>query len=162
MRAEELAARVGAKLKGREYVVCCPAHPDKDPSLNFRNGKDAIIIRCRSRGCSAEDILKAWGLTFADVVFNVNGHGHASSGGQVVATYDGAAVYPRGVRAAQPSLRRRNRRTKLTATRPLPSRTSDAGSGMAVADADASGSLSTSVPTASLRVPVASSSDCSK
>lgn len=69
MTAAQLAARVGAKRVGREYVVRCPAHDDTDPSLNFSNGQDGrIVFICRSHGCDWRDILAAWGLSPADVV----------------------------------------------------------------------------------------------
>ena len=68
MTAAGLAARVGAKRVGQEYRVICPAHPDKDPSLDFRDGNKGIVLTCRSRNCSNEDILAAWDLAFADIM----------------------------------------------------------------------------------------------
>ena len=92
MRAEDLAAlpQVQARRMGREFVTHCPVHPgpDKDPSLNFRNGDIAVVFTCRSStSCKAEDILRAWGLTLADVSFNGHGHTH-SSGVPLAATYE--------------------------------------------------------------------------
>ena len=51
-----------------EYQCLCPAHNDKTASLSIKNLPDErILIHCFA-GCAANDILKAVGLTFDDIV----------------------------------------------------------------------------------------------
>jgi putative DNA primase/helicase len=54
--------------------VICPAHDDHNPSLGVdlrQNGADAkVVINCRSQGCGYADILRAIGLTDADLKFD--------------------------------------------------------------------------------------------
>jgi putative DNA primase/helicase len=54
--------------------VLCPVHPDHDPSLGVdlrQNGAGSkVVINCRSQGCEYTDILRAIGLTDADLKFN--------------------------------------------------------------------------------------------
>jgi len=50
------------------YLACCPAHPDKHPSLNVRELDDGrILVKCFA-GCSVEEVLDAVGLEF-DALF---------------------------------------------------------------------------------------------
>lgn len=67
MNANELAAALGAKRRGREWVARCPAHDDHTPSLWFRDGDRALVLNCRARCENAEviDALKARGLWHA-------------------------------------------------------------------------------------------------
>src|SRR5262245_61068104 len=44
----------------------CPAHPDRTPSLSVRREADRWLIHCFA-GCPPEAILRAAGLTFADL-----------------------------------------------------------------------------------------------
>ena len=49
------------------YMACCPAHPDKSPSLSISRGKDQpVVLHCQA-GCAPESVLEALGLTFADL-----------------------------------------------------------------------------------------------
>jgi putative DNA primase/helicase len=54
--------------------VICPAHDDHNPSLGVdlrQNGAGPkVVINCRSQGCEYAVILKAIGLTDADLKFN--------------------------------------------------------------------------------------------
>ena len=60
----------GVKSRGRDsWVACCPAHDDKYPSLKIDIKDGKILIKCWS-GCSAEDILEAFGLKFSDIFEN--------------------------------------------------------------------------------------------
>lgn len=46
------------------YIACCPAHPDKRPSLTITEKDDGmVLIKCWA-GCGAADILGAVGLDF--------------------------------------------------------------------------------------------------
>ena len=57
----------GGRKVGGQYLVRCPAHDDKRPSLAIRERHDgALLVRCHA-GCATEDILDALGLGFADL-----------------------------------------------------------------------------------------------
>lgn len=43
------------------YKACCPAHPDKTPSLAITEKDDRLLIHCFS-GCSVNDILDSVGM----------------------------------------------------------------------------------------------------
>jgi len=59
------------KPDGRGYKSLCPAHPDKDPSLHFEEGRNGgIVLTCLSHGCAFRAVLDAWGLSPG------NGHAH--------------------------------------------------------------------------------------
>ena len=46
------------------YLACCPAHPDKRPSLSIRELDDGrVLVKCFA-GCSVEEVLHAVGLEF--------------------------------------------------------------------------------------------------
>lgn len=46
------------------WLACCPAHPDKRPSLAVRELDDGrVLIHCFAN-CSAEEVLHAVGLEF--------------------------------------------------------------------------------------------------
>ena len=49
------------------YMARCPVHDDKNPSLSITEGDDGrVLLKCFA-GCSTEDIVKALGLTMADL-----------------------------------------------------------------------------------------------
>ena len=49
------------------YMARCPAHEDRNPSLSVTEGSDGrVLLKCFA-GCSTEDIVKALGLTMADL-----------------------------------------------------------------------------------------------
>lgn len=49
------------------YLACCPAHPDKSPSLSLRELDDGrTLIHCFA-GCETAAILSALGLEFSDL-----------------------------------------------------------------------------------------------
>ncbi len=55
------------KRSGREFVVRCPAHDDRVPSLNISEGKDGrVLLLCRA-GCSTDAVVAAAGLALADL-----------------------------------------------------------------------------------------------
>lgn len=50
------------------WDACCPSHDDTHPSLGVALGdEDRILVHCRSRDCSAEQITAALGLTVASL-----------------------------------------------------------------------------------------------
>lgn len=67
-----IAARLLERLdKVRElgpgrWMATCPAHQDRSPSLSIREVEDRVLI-CDHGGCTAEAVLAALGLTFADL-----------------------------------------------------------------------------------------------
>lgn len=49
------------------WVACCPAHPDKRPSLHIKECDDGrVLVHCFI-GCSVGAILAAVGLEFSDL-----------------------------------------------------------------------------------------------
>lgn len=86
---EQRTGRPGRKA-GREYVLLCPFHESEgsSPSLNVREGDGGYpLIRCRSRGCTPEQVLEAIGLTWPDVFGGDDEH-WTPSGDPWVACYD--------------------------------------------------------------------------
>jgi hypothetical protein len=59
----------GRKARGRDhdFMACCPAHDDRDPSLHVSEGKDGrALVHCHA-GCSTADVLAALGLGMTDL-----------------------------------------------------------------------------------------------
>ena len=51
-----------------KYLACCPAHPDRSPSLAIKQTHDEkLLLHCFS-GCSVVDILAAIGLELSDLM----------------------------------------------------------------------------------------------
>jgi len=57
------------KIKGRKgsWTACCPAHPDKSPSLAVRQLDDGRILLHCFGGCSVHDVLGAVGMDMSDL-----------------------------------------------------------------------------------------------
>lgn len=70
MKIDAILDRVEKSRKtGRDsWVCCCPAHPDKRPSMTLRELDDGRILMHCFAGCSVEQILGALGLDF-DALF---------------------------------------------------------------------------------------------
>jgi DNA primase len=69
MTADTLLARLDkVKTSGHgKWLACCPAHPDKRPSLHIKECDDGrVLVHCFT-GCSVGDILAAVGLEFSDL-----------------------------------------------------------------------------------------------
>ena len=50
------------------WIAKCPAHDDRSPSLAVSECDDGrVLVHCFA-GCEPEDVLKAIGLTFSDVM----------------------------------------------------------------------------------------------
>lgn len=47
-------------------IACCPAHPDRTPSLGVRDAGDKLLIHCRA-GCSPHEVVSAVGLDLSDL-----------------------------------------------------------------------------------------------
>lgn len=64
----ERLAKVRARGTGA-YTACCPAHPDKNPSLAIRVTENRTLIKCWA-GCTASEIVAAIGLNLKDLFIN--------------------------------------------------------------------------------------------
>ena len=66
LQAAERFSGTEPRRIGAEFRTFCPFHEtpgDSSPSLDIREGKDGIaLIQCRSKNCSQEDILTAFGF----------------------------------------------------------------------------------------------------
>jgi KaiC/GvpD/RAD55 family RecA-like ATPase len=52
---------------GSGWLVLCPAHGDRSPSLSVNTGADGrVILHCHS-GCATADVVSAWGLEMSDL-----------------------------------------------------------------------------------------------
>jgi hypothetical protein len=54
------------KKTGKGWMACCPAHPDKSPSLSITEGTDSRLLLHCFAGCEYRDIMTAIGLTQQD------------------------------------------------------------------------------------------------
>ena len=70
MTAYDFAALLGAKqLRRGHWLAHCPSHKDKRPSLSIAEGrKQPIVFKCMSQGCTQDEVLKAIGLTWRDLL----------------------------------------------------------------------------------------------
>lgn len=70
MTAAEFSSLVGAKRTGRgKWIARCPSHKDKHPSLSIAEGrKHPVVFRCMSAGCTQEEVLRAMGLTWKQLL----------------------------------------------------------------------------------------------
>jgi hypothetical protein len=71
------AASIAEMLQGRpagrgKWKAKCPAHPDRHPSLAITQGRNAVLLKCWSRGCDVKDIVTALGLPIS-ALFNDGG-----------------------------------------------------------------------------------------
>ncbi len=57
------------RIKNNHWMAVCPCHDDKKGSLSISNTNDRVLIYCFG-GCNINDILKASGLTFADLFYD--------------------------------------------------------------------------------------------
>ncbi len=52
-------------------VACCPAHPDRNPSLSISLGEKGLLVKCWA-GCTVEEIVQAMGLRTTDLFYDGN------------------------------------------------------------------------------------------
>lgn len=71
---EQMLERLeGVKESNGSWVALCPAHDDREPSLSVAEGDDGrALLKCFA-GCDTESIVKALGLTMADLFEQRNG-----------------------------------------------------------------------------------------
>jgi hypothetical protein len=66
-RALAIVGRCGAGRKGKHgWLVCCPAHEDRSPSLSVTAKGDHVLLRCFA-GCTAAAIVEALALSMGDL-----------------------------------------------------------------------------------------------
>jgi hypothetical protein len=54
-------------IANQKYVACCPAHPDRNPSLSIAIGEDGrALVHCHA-GCEPREVVAAVGLSLADL-----------------------------------------------------------------------------------------------
>jgi hypothetical protein len=59
MKAEAIAKALGGQKAGHGWIVRCPAHDDRDPSLSIRDSDDAkVLVRCHA-GCEQAQVIAA-------------------------------------------------------------------------------------------------------
>lgn len=56
------------RKNGKDYIACCPAHPDKTPSLTIAERDDGRILAHCFAGCGIDDIVAAVGLELKDLM----------------------------------------------------------------------------------------------
>ncbi len=49
------------------WMACCPAHPDKNPSLSIKETEDGDVLLHCFAGCGADEVMAALGLNLADL-----------------------------------------------------------------------------------------------
>jgi len=87
-----------AKPNGQGWIARCPAHEDHKPSLAVAVGDDGrVLVHCHA-GCTAEAVVKAIGLTMADLMPLKAKTARSQPASQIVAMYDyrdesGALLY---------------------------------------------------------------------
>ena len=71
-----LAARSSEEPRevGDNWMVHCPAHHDRTPSLALRDGGNGKTLICCYAGCAASDVVAAVGLTMGDLAGGADGH----------------------------------------------------------------------------------------
>jgi len=52
------------RRSGAGYIVRCPSHEDKSPSLSIKDGDKGILMYCHA-GCRVEEICSKIGITVA-------------------------------------------------------------------------------------------------
>jgi hypothetical protein len=67
MTASEFAERFNARRCGKRWVMKCPAHADRKPSLTISEGKESCVLLKCFAGCEPDGILSALGLTKKDL-----------------------------------------------------------------------------------------------
>jgi len=59
MNAADLTSALGGRMHGRAGTACCPAHPDKNPSLSVSHGDNGRpLVHCHA-GCEQRAVIAA-------------------------------------------------------------------------------------------------------
>jgi hypothetical protein len=51
-----------------KYLACCPAHPDRSPSLAIKQTDDGKLLLYCFSGCAVTDVVAAAGLELSDLM----------------------------------------------------------------------------------------------
>jgi hypothetical protein len=66
-RVLAIVGRCGGGREGKKgWMVCCPAHEDRNPSLSITAKGDHVLLRCFA-GCTPEAIVHAIALSMCDL-----------------------------------------------------------------------------------------------
>jgi hypothetical protein len=66
--AEQIAELLhGRHVGGGRWMMRCPAHRDRSPSLSIREGRDGRVLLMCFAGCTLTDILRVAGLRMRDL-----------------------------------------------------------------------------------------------
>ncbi|MFO1256095.1 MAG: hypothetical protein U1E37_10555 [Sphingomonadaceae bacterium] len=74
-RARKMNEALGGTWSRSKGMCCCPAHPDRTPSLSITLGKRAILVHCFA-GCTNEAVIRALarlGVRIADLFDGAGG-----------------------------------------------------------------------------------------
>jgi hypothetical protein len=74
-RARKIVEALGGTWSRSKGMCCCPAHPDRTPSLSITLGKRAILVHCFA-GCTNEAVIQALarlGVRIADLFDGAGG-----------------------------------------------------------------------------------------
>ena len=58
-----------AKKSGQGWIVNCPAHEDKSPSLQITEGQDGKVLFYCFAGCKLDAILAGAELDYSDILY---------------------------------------------------------------------------------------------
>lgn len=83
-----LSRLAGVRPCPNGYEARCPAHSDQHASLSVSRGNDGRVLLVCHAGCPTLTVLRAAGLTWADVAPGQNGARPRGPQGKIVATYD--------------------------------------------------------------------------
>ncbi len=65
---DDVLSRLSAvKKTGKQFTARCPAHHDKSPSLSIKEGDDGRVLLYCHAGCTIDEVVRALGLTQADL-----------------------------------------------------------------------------------------------
>ena len=67
MHAQDFALRLNARRTGSGWIIYCPAHDDRSPSLSIHEGRDGRILLNCFAGCEPSAIVQALGLEMRDL-----------------------------------------------------------------------------------------------
>src|SRR4051812_14692581 len=105
MRAEALAANLGARRSGDGWMARCPVHDDRQASLSIHEGTDGrVLLHCHA-GCEVEAVVGALHLELRDLFNESNTQGggassrgnrfeHSNGSGLTLAAYAAAKQLP--------------------------------------------------------------------
>lgn len=82
------AAGSNPRRSGDGCSSLCPAHDDRSPSLSITEGDDGrVLLKCHT-GCEPDDVVKALGLTLADLFPDAEASAVVRTQRRIVAEYD--------------------------------------------------------------------------